>query len=108
MKNHPKPRDFSLLWRLANKIPPNPSHPTPKSVASVAYTIFPQITQKTLITDTSHWLQPITEILGLLKKFTFRETHFKTEGSNFQTQFWMDCMLYLMPIISSYKNSSCV
>ena len=36
----------------------------PKSVASGVYTTFPQITHKILITDTCHWLEPITVILG--------------------------------------------
>ena len=50
------------------------------SVASGVYTAFPQITQKILITNTCHWLEPITVILGFLKKITFRETitHFRT------------------------------
>ena len=86
-------------------------HPFPtKSVASGVYTTFPQITQKILTTDTYSWLETIIVILGFLKIFTFRETitHFRTEGSNFQFQFWMDCVFPLMPIISSCKNSSCV
>ena len=50
------------------------------SVASGVYTAFPQITQKILITNTCHWLEPITVILGFLKILTFRATitHFRT------------------------------
>ena len=50
------------------------------SIASGVYTAFLQITQKILITDTCHWLEPITVILGFLKIFTFSETitHFRT------------------------------
>ena len=53
---------------------------SPNSVASGVYTTFLQITQKILITDTCHWLEPITVILGFLKIFTFSETitHFRT------------------------------
>ena len=87
-----------------------------KSVASGIYTAFPQITQKTLITDTCHWLEPITVILGfwkyslLEKQSLISELLFflKVQGSNFQVQFWMNCVFPLMPIISSCEDSSCV
>ena len=87
-----------------------------KSVASGIYTAFPQITQKTLITDTCHWLEPITVILGfwkyslLEKQSLISELLFflKIQGSNFQVQFWMNCVFPLMPIISSWEDSSCV
>ena len=52
----------------------NRNPPSPNSVAPGIYTAFPQITQKILITDTCHWLEPITVILDFLKIFTFRET----------------------------------
>ena len=39
----------------------------PKSVTWGVYTTFPQITQKILITDTCHWLELITVILGFWK-----------------------------------------
>ena len=91
MKNHLKPKDFSLLWKLANKYPPYKKNVqsflnvtvTPlfsNSIASGVYTVILQITQKILITDTCHWLEPITVILGFLKIFTFSETitHFRT------------------------------
>ena len=86
MKNTLKLRYFSLLWKLANIIK---SHykkreiffvtPLPPNASGV-YTAFSEITQKILITNTCHWLEPITVILGFLKKFTFREkiTHFRT------------------------------
>ena len=63
----------------------------PRSVASGVYTIFPQITQKILITDTwtCHWLEPITVILGyckysLLEKPLISElwSSLKVKGSN--------------------------
>ena len=72
IKNHLKPRDFSLPGKLANKshlkktcnffcvtVTSIPSKP----VASEVYTASPQITQKILITDTCHWLEPVTVIL---------------------------------------------
>ena len=85
MKNHFKPKDFSLLWKLANKYPPYKKNVqsflcvtvTPlfsNSIASGVYTVILQITQKILITDTCHWLEPIPVILGVLKIFTFSET----------------------------------
>ena len=81
MKNHLKPRDFTLLWNLTNKNPPflcvtipHPHPPPTISIASGVYTAFPQITQKILIKGTWHWLEAITIILGSLKIFTFTET----------------------------------
>ena len=70
--------------------------------------------------NTNHRQLPLTGTdhcnSRLLKIFFFRETitHFRTiiflkvQGSNFQVQFWMDCVFPLMPISSSCKNSSCV
>ena len=77
---------------------------------------YPQITQKILITDTCHWLELITVILGfwkyslLEKQSLISELLFflKVQGSNFQVQFWMNCVFPLMPIISSWEDSSCV
>ena len=62
--------------------------------------------------NTNHRHLLITVIVGFLRIFTFRETitHFRTisfsqsPGSNFQVQFWMDCVFPLMPIISSCKS----
>ena len=66
--------------------------------------------------NTNHRHLLITVILDFLKIFTFKETttHFRTinftqsPGSNFQAQFWMDCMFPLIAIISSCENSLCV
>ena len=50
----------------------------PKSVASGVYTAFPQITQKILITDTCHWLEPITVILGFWKYLLLKKQSHRT------------------------------
>ena len=86
MKNHTKPRDFSLLWKTCFKkkvqsflrVTLTPLFP--KSVVSGVYTTFPQKTQKSLITDSCHWLESLTVILGFWKYSFFRETiiHFRT------------------------------
>ena len=67
----------------------------PNSIASGVYTAFPQITQKILITDTCHWLEPITVILGFWKytllekqsvissEFHFRKSKVSIFKSNF-------------------------
>ena len=73
IKTHFKNNVQSFLRVTVTPLPP-------KSVSSGVYTAFPQVTQKILITDTCHWLEPITVILGFLKIFTFSETitHFRT------------------------------
>ena len=64
--------------------------PSRQTVTSGVYTAFPKITQKMLVTNICHWLEPIIVILGFLKIFTFREkiTHFRTitfsQSSRFQ------------------------
>ena len=92
MKSRPKPRDFSLLWKLVNNIQSFlrvtvTSFPL-KSVASGVYTAFPQITQKILTIDTCDWLVPITVFLGywkhsLLEKQSLRTIIF-SQSSRFQ------------------------
>ena len=63
----------NFLWVTVTPLPP-------KSVASGVYTAFPQITQKILVTDTCHWQEPVTVILGFLKIFTLWDAikHFRT------------------------------
>ena len=73
IKTHLKKRPlFFVCHRNLTPSPPPPAPPKKKTVASGVYTAFPQITQKILITDTCHLLEPITVILGFLKIFTFR------------------------------------
>ena len=99
------PLKFSFLWVTITFL-------SQKSVASGVYTTFPQITQKILITDTCHWLEPITVILDfwkyllLEKPSLFSELQFflKVQGYNFQVQYWMDCVFPLVSITSSCKN----
>ena len=88
---------------------------SPKSVTSGVYNVFPQTTQKILITirhlpltGTDHCNSRPSENIQFCKTITNFTTMFFSQGSNFQVQFWMDCVFPLMPIISSYKNSSCV
>ena len=74
----------------------------PKSVSSEVYTAFPQITQKIVITDTCHWLVPITVILGfwkhtvLEKQSLFQNYNFfrKSKVPIFKSNFgWIVCFL---------------
>ena len=110
IKTHLKKKNMqSFLCDTVTLLPPD-------SVASGVYTAFPQITQKILITNTCHWLEPITVILGFLKNSLLEQQSLiselwfflKVQGSNFQVQFCMDYVFPLMPIISSCENSSCV
>ena len=99
-----------FLRVTANPLPP-------KSVASGVYTAFPQITQKILITDTCHWLEPITVILGfwkfsiLKKQSLISELYLflKFQGSNFQVQ-WMDglCVSFNVHHFFMRKQFMCV
>ena len=111
-----KSKDFSLLWKLANKNlaiffvwSVTTLSCLPNSAASGVFIAFPQITEKILITNTCHWLEPITIILGFLKIFKFRETI-----THFRTIICSQCPIFhfsspiLMPIISWCENSSCV
>ena len=75
------------------------------------------MTQKILITDICHGLEPITVILDfwkyslLEKQSLISELEFflKDQGSNFQVQYWMGCVFLLMSITSSCENSlSCL
>ena len=69
------------------------------------------MTQKILITDTCHGLEPITVILDfwkyslLEKQSLISELQFflKVQGSNFQVQYWMDCVFPLMPSLLHAK-----
>ena len=66
--------------------------------------------------NTNHRHLLITVIVGFLRIFTFRETitHFRTinfsqsPGSNFQVQFWMDCVSFNAHYFFMQKQFMCV
>ena len=108
-KNHLK-KKLAIFFVCNQTPPPSP----PPSVPSGVCTAFPQINQKLLITNTCHWLESITVILGVLKIFTSRETitHFRTiifsQSPMFQfSSAILDGLCFSFnPIISSCKSSS--
>ena len=69
--------------------------------------------KKILMTGTCHWLEPITVILDfwkyyfLEKQLLISELQFflKVQGSNFQVQYWIDCMF---PLMSSLLHAKAV
>ena len=95
MKNHPKTRDFSLLWKIANK---NLLQNNVQSFLRV--TVIPPFTQisrfrsmQRLSSNNSentncHWLVPITAILGFWKYSILRKllprTIFFSQSPRFQ------------------------
>ena len=95
MKNHPKTRNFSLLWKIVNK---NPLQNNVQSFLRV--TVTPPFTQisrfrsmQRLSSNNSentncHWLVPITAILGFWKYSILRKllprTIFFSQSPRFQ------------------------
>ena len=101
MKNHPKTRDFSLLWKIVNKNPlqnnvqsflrvtvtPLPLPPPPFTQIS-RFRSMQRLSSNNSENTNCHWLVPITAILGFWKYSILRKllprTIFFSQSPRFQ------------------------